>query len=271
VSLVARVTALAQAIATDIKSLMSGKVDKVSGKGLSTEDYSAGEKSKLAGIASGAQVNSVTSVAGRTGAVTLTKSDVGLANADNTADSAKPVSVAQQAALDAKLDLNNPQGLNNLTMRTFSPSQSTSLSVERSRGTPSAPLPTLNNDKLGAFSFQSLDSAGNIYQNVVLEAFSRVDQSPTDRGALFQFATVKKGESTRSVALQIDDGGKISMPNGFYAGMPSRLAPYTLSTLPTASGWTNFLIIVTNATGGPKVCYSNGANWLILNTTTPVS
>jgi hypothetical protein len=82
---------------------------------------------------------------------------------------------------------------------------------------------------------------------------------------------VKKGEATRSVALQIDDGGKISMPNGFYAGMPSRLAPYTLSTLPTASGWTNFLIIVTNATGGPKVCYSNGANWLILNTTTPVS
>jgi hypothetical protein len=102
VSLVARVTALAQAIAADIKSLTSGKVDKVSGKGLSAEDYSADEKSKLAGIASGAQVNNVTSVAGRTGAVTLTKSDVGLANVDNTADSAKPVSVAQQAALDLK-------------------------------------------------------------------------------------------------------------------------------------------------------------------------
>lgn len=44
----------------------------------------------------------VTSVAGRTGAVVLTKSDVGLANVDNTADSAKPVSTAQQAALDLK-------------------------------------------------------------------------------------------------------------------------------------------------------------------------
>ena len=41
---------------------------------------------------------SVTSVAGRTGDVTLTKGDVGLANVDNTADASKPVSTAQAAA-----------------------------------------------------------------------------------------------------------------------------------------------------------------------------
>lgn len=40
----------------------------------------------------------VTSVAGRTGAVTLAKSDVGLGNVDNTTDSNKPVSTAQAAA-----------------------------------------------------------------------------------------------------------------------------------------------------------------------------
>jgi hypothetical protein len=38
----------------------------------------------------------------------LSKSNVGLGNVDNTADSAKPVSTAQQAALDAKADKNNP-------------------------------------------------------------------------------------------------------------------------------------------------------------------
>lgn len=38
----------------------------------------------------------------------VTKANVGLANTDNTADSAKPVSVAQQAALDAKAPLNQP-------------------------------------------------------------------------------------------------------------------------------------------------------------------
>lgn len=46
----------------------------------------------------------VTSVAGRVGAVLLTKADVGLENVDNTADLAKPVSAAQQAALNQKQD-----------------------------------------------------------------------------------------------------------------------------------------------------------------------
>ena len=44
----------------------------------------------------------VDSVNGRTGAVTLTKSDVGLANVDNTSDANKPVSTATQTALDGK-------------------------------------------------------------------------------------------------------------------------------------------------------------------------
>lgn len=50
----------------------------------------------------------VTSVAGKTGAVTLVKADVGLANVDNTADTAKPVSTAQQTALDLKAPLASP-------------------------------------------------------------------------------------------------------------------------------------------------------------------
>lgn len=59
------------------------KVDKEDGKGLSTNDYTTAEKNKLAGIEEGAQKNTVTSVAGKTGAVTLSKSDVGLGNVDN--------------------------------------------------------------------------------------------------------------------------------------------------------------------------------------------
>lgn len=49
----------------------------------------------------------VTSVAGRVGDVVLTKSDVGLSNVDNTSDANKPVSTAQQAALDAKQPLDS--------------------------------------------------------------------------------------------------------------------------------------------------------------------
>ena len=50
----------------------------------------------------------VDSVAGKTGVVTLVKGDVGLGNVDNTSDSAKPVSTAQQTALDLKANLASP-------------------------------------------------------------------------------------------------------------------------------------------------------------------
>lgn len=45
-----------------IEALRTSKVDKVEGKGLSTNDYTTDEKNKLAGIAAGAQVNVIESV-----------------------------------------------------------------------------------------------------------------------------------------------------------------------------------------------------------------
>lgn len=50
----------------------------------------------------------VTSVNSQTGVIVLGKSDIGLANADNTSDAAKPVSTAQQTALDLKANLASP-------------------------------------------------------------------------------------------------------------------------------------------------------------------
>ena len=48
--------------------------------------------------------DSVLSVSGRTGAVTLGKADVSLGNVDNTSDASKPVSTATRTALDLKQD-----------------------------------------------------------------------------------------------------------------------------------------------------------------------
>lgn len=48
--------------------------------------------------------NLVTSVNGEQGVVVLDKSDIGLANVDNTSDASKPVSTATQTALNAKED-----------------------------------------------------------------------------------------------------------------------------------------------------------------------
>ena len=71
---------------------------------------SAADKAKLNGIQAGATANTgtVDSVAGKTGVVTLTKTDVGLGNVDNTSDADKPVSTAQQAALNLKANIDSP-------------------------------------------------------------------------------------------------------------------------------------------------------------------
>lgn len=52
--------------------------------------------------------DTVTSVAGKVGVVTLTKSDVGLGNVDNTSDADKPISTATAAALAKKASLASP-------------------------------------------------------------------------------------------------------------------------------------------------------------------
>lgn len=51
----------AKANASDVTSGLAGKVDKVTGKGLSTNDYTTAEKNKLAGIATGATAVTVDS------------------------------------------------------------------------------------------------------------------------------------------------------------------------------------------------------------------
>lgn len=91
-------------VTENVQSQIDNKVNKVTGKGLSTEDYTTTEKTKLSGIEEGAQKNTVTSVAGKTGAVTLAASDVGLGNVDNTSDANKPISTATQTALNKKQD-----------------------------------------------------------------------------------------------------------------------------------------------------------------------
>ena len=62
------------------------------------------DKEDGAGWKDGAGKGSVISVNNMTGEVVLTKSNIGLGNVDNTSDANKPVSTAQQAALDLKVN-----------------------------------------------------------------------------------------------------------------------------------------------------------------------
>lgn len=68
-----KATADAAAVKTDVDTALGKKVDKVTGKGLSTEDYTTDEKNKLTGIATGAQVNVIEAV--KVGGTALTVTD----------------------------------------------------------------------------------------------------------------------------------------------------------------------------------------------------
>jgi hypothetical protein len=57
----------------------------------------------------------VSSVAGKTGAVSLTASDVGLGNVNNTADADKPVSTATQTALNTKANTTHTHAITDTT------------------------------------------------------------------------------------------------------------------------------------------------------------
>jgi hypothetical protein len=246
--------------------------------------------------------SAVTSVAGRTGAVTLTKSDVGLANADNTADSAKPVSVAQQAALDLKVNTSSVQTTqndrtNNALMKVgafglgrffdYRPLQfggSTPPSTFFSTGTmfgfvaggystqtqPGLEIPALIgdlnygvltvhghwSDSTGGGGVQQAFTTGN-------REFTRLPASATT------WLPWREKAYTDNTALV----GNTTAANLSVSG-PVRVGQYTLTTLPAASAFNGYEIDVTNATAspaGPKRCRSNGTNWLILNTNTPVS
>lgn len=95
-------------VTENVQTQLNDKVDKITGKGLSTNDYTSTEKTKLSGIEEGAQKNTITGVKGsaettyRTGNVNITATNIGLGNVNNTSDAEKPISTATQTALDGK-------------------------------------------------------------------------------------------------------------------------------------------------------------------------
>lgn len=78
---------------------INNKVDKVEGKGLSSQDFTQQEKDKLNEIERGAEVNKVTSVQNRIGDVNITKADVGLDKVPNVPTNDQTPTYSQNSAL----------------------------------------------------------------------------------------------------------------------------------------------------------------------------
>jgi hypothetical protein len=200
-----------------------------------TNAYSDAEKTKLGGIAPGAQVNLVQSVAGRTGDVVLAKADVGLDQASNTADNAKPVSVPQQAALDAKLNTNFPAATGSLSvagsttigagltlggsivaqanngislnMRSYIDNFGvTEVILGKGRGTIAAPMPLIATDRLGQFVFGGVRAAGQAITNAAsLSVYAASDHSDTNQATYMNLENTVTGSVSRGIAVTINE------------------------------------------------------------------
>ena len=71
--------AIAQSKISGLTTDLSNKVDKLAGKGLSTEDYTTAEQTKLAGIETGAEVNAIE-------AITISGTSVTISTVDRSVD-----------------------------------------------------------------------------------------------------------------------------------------------------------------------------------------
>jgi hypothetical protein len=96
-------TQLAAAVQTSLSAADSAY--QKPGGGIPSTDMAAAVQTSLGKADTALQAAPVTSVASKTGAVTLVKGDVGLGSVDNTSDVNKPVSTAQSTAITAKYTL----------------------------------------------------------------------------------------------------------------------------------------------------------------------
>lgn len=103
--------------ATTVATQIGNKVDKVDGKGLSTNDYTTAEKDKLANIAEGANKTIVddTLSADSTNPVQNKVVNTAISNL-NTLVGDKPVSEQIATAVEAKMDKNNPAGTGSFSL-----------------------------------------------------------------------------------------------------------------------------------------------------------
>lgn len=185
-------------MAGEFQSLLNSKVDKAEGQSLMT----SAERTKLSGIAAGAQVNTVSSVAGKTDVVTLVKADVGLGNVDNTSDANKPVSTAQQEALNGKVDKVAGKGLstNDFTSTLLTKLNAAApLASPAFTGNPTAPTP--------AIADNDTSIATTAFVKAALAAL--VDSSPAALDTLNELAAALGNDPNFAATMATELGKKL--------------------------------------------------------------
>ena len=202
----------------------------------------------------------VTSVAGKTGAVALVKGDVGLSSVDNTTDVAKPVSTAQQAALDAKQNLSAKNAANGyaglgadgkVAAAQLPAAAATAIIFKATKGT------EVDNSGTGETTAWSFTIPANAFdadgRTLDLEIFYILGSSTSNKTL-----RVKVGSSTVF-------GSPFSVTNNYIAYLKMHIVRETSSDLSIAYGVTVGLEY--SQTGGSNLGSQNFASAITINVT----
>lgn len=220
-----------------------------SGNGL----MSANDKTKLDGIESGAQKNTVLGVKGgsesayRTGNVNITKENIGLGNVDNTSDEDKPVSAATQTALNGKantsgsypdITVGNAEKLGNKAASEYASASD---------------IPDVSNfaEKTGTYSEMSVGNATNATNaanatkatqdangNVIDETYSKLSQVVRVDAAQ-SLTDAEKTRAKDNVAISTKKAAAVGISTGWYR--VAKLDNQTVYSVTIGQGYNYFL------------------------------
>jgi len=216
--------------------------------------------------------------------VQVTKAMVGLPLADNTADNAKPVSGPQLTALNLKAPIASPALTGVVSVGPDSPlaiSGGLGGSIKHNKTAAGGQfdiddVPFTNTDPAQFRFHRNTSTSGSVtvtyYRGNASTNADHIFISAGTNAATTSEARLCIGAGKAVVgAGAVDATATLLVSGALKSSGPAFLGQYTLTTLPSASTFSGYYITVTNATGGAKLCYSNGTNWLIANTTTIVS
>lgn len=189
----------------------------------------------------------VNSVAGRSGEVTLTRGDVGLSNVDNTADSAKPVSTAQAAAIGGR----EPAITAGTSAQFWRGDKSWADLASSVRDTVLTGLSTASSAVVAAAD-STLAALGKLQAQVSLRA-------PIAAPA---FTSTAVFQGVRETVLTASAGASYTVVNTAASILILTLTAACTLTFPAAAGGGQFTLLLTqDATGSRLVTWPSTVRW----------